>query len=165
MWADGVAMWWKVGYCGAEWEMELVLLGESVQKLDAKNRVTLPAKLRPHFADGVIVAKGVDRCLSVYTPEGFAKFVDTQLGSLSPFSRQARQMSRHLYAGASESELDRQGRVMLPPPQLAHAGLERDIVVVGLRDMLEIWDLASWRTTQAEAEGSIEDVAESLSQQ
>jgi MraZ protein len=142
-----------------------VLLGESVQKLDAKNRVTLPAKLRPYFADGVIVAKGVDRCLSVYTPEGFEQFVDAQLGPLSPFSRQARVMRRHLYAGASESELDRQGRVMLPPPQLAHAGLERDIVVAGLRDMLEIWDLDTWRRTQAESEGSIEDVAESLSQQ
>jgi MraZ protein len=165
MWATRIAKWWKVGYCGAEWEMELVLLGESVQKLDAKNRVTLPAKLRPHFAEGVVVATGVDRCLSVYTPQGFERFVDAQLGSLSPFSREARLMRRHLYAGAGESELDRQGRVMLAPSQLAHAGLQRDIAVVGLRDMLEIWDLASWRTTQAEAEGSIEDVAESLSQQ
>ena len=66
--------------------------------------------LRPHFADGVVVAKGVDRCLSVYTPDGFEKFVDAQLGSLSPFSRQARAMSRHLYAGAWETELDRQLR-------------------------------------------------------
>jgi MraZ protein len=142
-----------------------VLLGESVQKLDAKNRVTLPAKLRAHFADGVIVAKGVDRCLSVYTPAGFEAFVDRRLGELSPFSREARVMSRHLYAGASEIELDRQGRIMLPPAQLAHAGLERDIVVAGLRDILEIWDLAAWRRMQAESEGSIEDVAESLSQQ
>jgi MraZ protein len=142
-----------------------VLLGESVQKLDAKNRVTLPAKLRAHFADGVIVAKGVDRCVSVYTPAGFEAFVDRQLGQLSPFSREARVMSRHLYAGAWETELDRQGRIMLPPAQLAHAGLERDIVVAGLRDILEIWDLAAWRRMQAESEGSIEDVAESLSQQ
>ena len=142
-----------------------MLLGESVQKLDAKNRVTLPAKLRAHFADGVIVAKGVDRCLSVYTRAGFEECVDRRLGELSPFSREARVMSRHLYAGAWETELDRQGRIMLPPPQLAHAGLERDIVVAGLRDILEIWDLAAWRRMQAESEGSIEDVAESLSQQ
>jgi transcriptional regulator MraZ len=142
-----------------------VLLGESVQKLDAKNRVTLPAKLRPHFADGVIVAKGLDRCLSVFTRSGFEAFVDSQLGSLSPLSRQARALGRHLYAGAAEQELDRQGRIMLPPPLLAHAGLERDIVVAGLRDILEIWDLEAWRRVQAETEGSIEDVAESLSQQ
>ncbi len=142
-----------------------MLLGESVQKLDAKNRVTLPAKLRTHFADGVIVAKGVDRCLSVYTSAGFEAFVDAQLGPLSPLSRQARALARHLYAGAAEQELDRQGRIMLPPPLLAHAGLERDIVVAGLRDILEIWDLEAWRRTQAETEGSIEDVAESLSHQ
>ena len=142
-----------------------MLLGESVQKLDAKNRVTLPAKLRPHFADGVIVAKGVDRCLSVFTPAGFEAFVDRRLGELSPVSREARLMRRHQNPGGAEKELDRQGRIMLPPAQLAHAGLERDIVVAGLRDILEIWDLAAWRRMQAESEGSIEDVAESLSQQ
>ena len=142
-----------------------MLLGESVQRLDAKNRVTLPAKLRSHFADGVIVAKGVDPCLSVYTPGDFEALVEGQLGRFSPFSREARAMGRHLYAGAYQTELDRQGRVMLQPPHLQHARIERDIVVVGLRDMLEIWDLPTWRKTQAESEGSIEDVAESLSQQ
>jgi DNA-binding transcriptional regulator/RsmH inhibitor MraZ len=54
---------------------------------------------------------------------------------------------------------------MLPPAQVTHAGLDKDIVVAGLRDHLEIWDLAAWRTREAEFEGSVEDVAESLSQQ
>ncbi len=141
-----------------------MLLGESVQKLDAKNRVTLPVRFRDHFAGGVVVSKGVDRCLVVHSTDGWERFAEQQLERLDPFSREGRNMSRYLYAGAWETELDRQGRVMLPASQLAHAGLERDIVVAGLRDRLEIWDLNAWQAQQAEFEGSVEDVAESLSQ-
>jgi transcriptional regulator MraZ len=141
-----------------------LLLGESVQKLDAKNRVTLPARFRDQFADGIVVTKGFDSCLSVYTRDGWEQFTESQLGRLDPFSRQGRQMTRFLYGGAWETELDRQGRVMLPPMHLEHAGLERDIVVAGLRDRLEIWSLPAWRAQEAESEGSVEDVAESLSQ-
>jgi MraZ protein len=162
---SGVALWWEVGYRGAKWEGRQVLLGESVQRLDVKNRVTLPAKLRAHFAKGVVVSKGFDGCLFVFSPEGWERYVDSQLDRLDPLSRRGREMSRWLYGGASETELDRQGRIMLPPAQIAHAGLDKDIVVAGLRDHLEIWDLRAWRTREAEFEGSVEDVAESLSQQ
>ena len=115
-----------------------MLLGESVQRLDAKNRVTLPAKLRAHFAQGVVVSKGFDGCLFVFSPDAWEAYVDTQVGRFDPLSRKGRDMGRWLYGGASETELDRQGRVMLPPAQIAHAGLERDIVVAGVRDHLEI---------------------------
>ncbi|HUZ83625.1 MAG TPA: division/cell wall cluster transcriptional repressor MraZ [Gaiellales bacterium] len=141
-----------------------MLLGESVQKLDAKNRVTLPARFREHFVEGVVVAKGLDRCLVVHSASGWERFTHDRLSHLDPFSREGRKLSRYLYAGAWETEIDRQGRVMLPQTQLAHAGLERDIVVAGLRDRLEIWDLNAWQAQQAEFEGSVEDVAESLSQ-
>jgi MraZ protein len=73
-------------------------------------------------------------------------------------------VSRFVFAGASETELDGQGRVMLPPPLLEHAGLSRDIVVAGVRDFLEIWDLDAWKRVQTESEGSVEDVTERLSQ-
>ena len=142
-----------------------MLLGESVQKLDAKNRVTLPARYREHFADGVVVTKGFEPCLSVYSPSDWERFTESRLGELDPFSREARQVSRFLYAGAWETELDRQGRVMLPAMHLKHAGLERDIVVAGLRDRLEIWSVNAWRAQEAEAEGSVADVAQSLTQQ
>jgi MraZ protein len=153
-----------VGYGGAKWENG-VLLGEFVQKLDAKNRVTLPAKFRPHFADGVVVTKGLDGCLVVYNGDGWQRFTESRLAQLDPFSREGRRVSRYLYAGASETELDAQGRVMLPQPLLKHAGLTKEIVVAGLRDYLEIWDLDTWRRQEAESEGSVEDVTERLSQQ
>ena len=142
-----------------------MLLGESVQKLDAKNRVTLPARFREHFADGVVVTKGFESCLSVYSPGDWERFTESRLGELDPFSREGRQVSRFLYAGAWETELDRQGRVMLPAMHLKHAGLEREIVVAGLRDRLEIWSVDAWRAQEAESEGSVADVAQSLTQQ
>jgi len=142
-----------------------VLLGEYVQKLDAKNRLTLPAKFRPHFADGVVVTKGLDGCLLAFNRDGWEQFAESRLGRLDPFSREGRVVSRHLYGGATEAEIDGQGRVMIPQPLLRHGGLSKEIVVAGLRDFLEIWDLGAWRRQEAESEGSVEDVAERLSQQ
>jgi MraZ protein len=142
-----------------------VLLGEYVQKLDAKNRVTLPAKLRSQFADGVVVTKGLDGCLMVFNRQGWDSFAGSRLAQLDPFSKEGRLVSRYLYAGASETELDAQGRMMLPPALLKHAGLTKEIVVAGLRDHLEIWDHEAWRRQEAESEGSVEDVTERLSQQ
>src|SRR5215467_5573049 len=113
-----------------------MLLGETVQKLDVKNRVTLPAKLRGHFVDGAVISKGIENCLVVYSREGWESFAEAQMGRLDPFSKQGRNMSRHLYAGAAEVDVDRQGRIMIPPAQLAHAQLKREIVVAGLRDRL-----------------------------
>jgi MraZ protein len=83
----------------------------------------------------------------------------TALGSLS---RDERMIQRHFFSGASEATLDKQGRVMIPAPLASHAGLERDVVVAGVHDHLEIWDRASWRTQIADVEGRAEDVAERL---
>ncbi|MGZ4481189.1 MAG: division/cell wall cluster transcriptional repressor MraZ, partial [Gaiellales bacterium] len=76
-----------------------------------------------------------------------------------------RQVTRFLFGGANETELDAQGRVMLPQTLVAHAKLSHDIAVVGVRDHLEIWDLETWQHLQDESEGSVEDVTERLSQQ
>jgi MraZ protein len=142
--------------------MAAMLLGEFDQRLDAKNRVTLPARFRAHFADGVVVTKGWDGCLFVWNRAGWEGFTESRLGRLDPLSREARQMSRFLYGGAIESDVDRQGRVMLPQPLLTHAQLDKEIVVVGVRDHLEIWDREAWKR-ESDFEG-VEDVAERLAQ-
>jgi MraZ protein len=139
-----------------------MLLGEYEHALDDKNRVTLPAKFRQAFADGVFVARGIDPCLLVFPPEGWNRFVDEQLAGLNPFSREARQMSRLLFSGATETELDRQGRMVVPTPLLEHARLEREVVVAGVRDHLELWQPAAWRKELDEVGGSAELVAERL---
>jgi MraZ protein len=141
-----------------------VLLGEFEQRLDDKNRVTLPARLREHFADGVVCARGLDGCITVWSPAGWDVFVSAQSDRLDGFSREGRMMQRYLFGGALNSELDRQGRVALPAPLLQHAQLGKDIVIAGLRDRLEIWDREAWHRQLAEVEGSAESVAERLAQ-
>ncbi len=139
-----------------------MLLGEYEHALDDKNRLILPAKFREAFAQGVFVAKGIDPCLLVYPPGQWERFVEEALAALNPFSREARQMSRFMFAGATDTELDRQGRIMIPQPLVEHAKLHREVVVAGVRDHLEIWDRATWREQLKEVEGNAELVAERL---
>jgi MraZ protein len=142
-----------------------MLLGEYEHTLDDKNRLTLPAKFRQVFADGIVLTRGMDGCLYGYAKPEWESFVEGRLEQLDPLSREARQMSRFLFAGAAETEPDRQGRVMVPAPLLAHGKLEREVVVAGVRDHIEIWDRATWRQHVQEVEGSVESVAERLAQQ
>ena len=139
-----------------------MLLGEHEHTIDEKNRLTLPAKFRQAFEDGCIVTRGMDRCLYVYPREDWERLIDTRLGDLDPLSREGRVMHRFFYAGASEAEPDKQGRIMLPSALIEHAGLGRDVVVAGLYDHLEIWDRATWREQLKAVEGSAEHVAERL---
>jgi MraZ protein len=139
-----------------------MLLGEYEHSLDDKNRLTLPAKVRQALGGGVVVTRGMDGCLFVFTREGWEEFVVARLQGLNPFSREARQMSRFMFAGATETEVDKQGRIMLPPALIEHAALGRDVVVAGVRDHVEIWDRAAWRKQLKEVEGSVELVAERL---
>jgi MraZ protein len=139
-----------------------MLLGEYDHTIDEKNRLTLPARFRKSFADGFVLARGIDRCLSVYSLEEWERRVGSRLGELEGLSRDDRRLQRYFFASASEAELDKQGRVMVPPALLAHAGLEREVTVAGVYDHLEIWDRAAWRAEMHEVEGSAEDVAERL---
>jgi MraZ protein len=139
-----------------------MLLGEYEHTLDDKNRLTLPAKFRQALGGGVVVTRGMDGCLFVFTRAAWDEFVAARLEGLNPFSREARQMSRFMFAGATETELDKQGRIMLPPPLIEHAALGREVVVAGVRDHVEIWDRAAWRNQLEEVEGSVELVAERI---
>jgi len=139
-----------------------MLLGEHEHTLDDKNRLTLPARFRQAFADGLVVTRGMDGCLVVYTRDGWEEFVAVRLQGLDPFSKEARQMSRFIFSGAAEAELDKQGRIPLPPALMQHARLGREVVVAGVRDHVEIWDRGVWREHLKEVEGSAELVAERL---
>ena len=141
-----------------------MLLGEFEQRLDDKNRVTLPARLREHFADGVVCSRGLDGCVAVFAPDGWEAYVNAQSDRLDGFSSEGRRMQRYLFSGALQGELDKQGRVALPASLLQHASLGKDIVIAGLRDRLEIWDREAWHRQLAEVEGSAESVAERLAQ-
>jgi MraZ protein len=139
-----------------------MLLGEYEHTIDDKNRITLPARFRQDFADGVVVTRDVDPCVVVFAPENWERYVEARLGGLNTFNREARQMRRYLFSSATEGELDRQGRVTLPAVLMKFANLERDVVIAGVEDHLEIWDPAAWRSQLEDVEGRADLVAERL---
>ncbi|MGH3041958.1 MAG: division/cell wall cluster transcriptional repressor MraZ [Gaiellaceae bacterium] len=139
-----------------------MLTGEHEHTIDDKNRLTLPARYRQSFAGGVVVTRGIEPCLAVYTREGWEDFVSSRLAGLDRFSREARDMKRYLFSATVESELDKQGRVTLPAALMAKADLGRDVIVAGAGDYLEVWDRDGWRVQLEDVERRAEVVAERL---
>jgi len=138
-----------------------MLLGAHEHTLDEKNRLTLPARLRSAFEDGVVVTRGLDGCLVAY-PRAEWEALVARIGGLDALGTDSRRLRRYYFAGAAPGELDRQGRVVIPAALLEHAGIGREVTVAGVHDHIEIWDRARWRAEMQEVEGSAEDVAERL---
>jgi len=136
--------------------------GEFEHTIDEKNRLTLPARFRESFPEGIVVTRGMDGCLYAYARSDWEQLVETQLASLNPLSRDDRMIQRYFFSAATETSPDRQGRIMLPSALIEHARLGREVVVAGVRDHLEIWDRDTWRQQIADVEGRAEDVAERL---
>ncbi len=139
-----------------------MLTGVHEHTIDDKNRLTLPARFRQSFADGVVVTRGIEQCLAVYTREGWEDFMSSRLAGLDRFSSEARDMNRYLFSATVDGKLDKQGRVTLPADLMAKANLGRDVVVTGAGEYLEVWDPEAWRTKIEDVERRAEDVAQSL---
>ena len=93
-----------------------MLLGEYEHTIDDKNRLTLPAKFRQAFDEGLVLTRGIERCLYAYPRSEWAATVESRLRELDPLSKEGRLMQRYFFSGASEAEVDKQGRVMVPSP-------------------------------------------------
>jgi MraZ protein len=141
-----------------------MLLGEYEHTVDEKGRITLPAKFRELFKSGIVITRGMDGCLYAYTPDEWQKLVQSLLGSLNPLSPDSRRLQRFFFSGAAETTPDKQGRVTLPPGPAQQAQLERDVVIAGVYDHLEIWDRAGWADHLRAVEGRVDDVAERLAE-
>ena len=139
-----------------------MLLGAFEHTIDDKSRLTLPARFRESFAEGIVLTRGMDGCLYAYTRADWDRLVETRLSTLDPLSREGRLMQRYFFASAAAAEPDKQGRVPVPAALVEAAGLGREVVVAGVYDHLEIWNRAAWREHLREVEGSAEDVAERL---
>ena len=137
-----------------------MLLGEYEHTIDDKNRLTLPARFRQSFAEGVVVSRGIDPCLDVYGRQTWEATMATRLADLDPLTRENRQLRRALLSSGAEADLDKQGRVTLPAGLLKRASVTRDVVVVGVGDHLEVWDRKAWQREIEDVEGRVELVAE-----
>ena len=141
-----------------------MFFGEYEHTIDDKSRLTLPARFRDALAGGVVLTRGLDECLDVYARNAFETLVEEQLAPLNPLSKEARDLKRFFFAAAAAAELDKQGRVLVPPALYRHAKLGREVVVAGVHDHLEIWDRGAWAARVTTVEGSADDVAERLAQ-
>ena len=129
-----------------------MLLGEFNHSIDEKGRLIIPAKLRDDLGDSFVICNGLEGCLFVYSQEEWNKFV-AELETLPRMSKDARIFKRYFFGSASEGSFDKQGRVLVPPSLRKAAGLEKDVVLVGVQDRIEIWDKALWGGTQSDQRG------------
>lgn len=120
---------------------EKVYTGEYKHSIDPKNRMFLPAGLREELGDEIILTKGVDACIAVYPKQAWELFTE-KLNSLPEI--QARKVKRFIYSSAVKTKTDSQGRVLLTQNLKEHAGLEKNVYVVGVGDHVEIWDENTW---------------------
>ncbi len=142
-----------------------MFFGQYEHSIDDKSRLTLPARFRAELADGVVLSKGLDGSVDVYPRETWQVTVGERIGRLDPLLPDARMLQRHFFGGASEDTPDKQGRVLLPAPLVAHGKLTKDVTVIGNNDHLEIWDRAAWAERLEGIEGSADHAAQRLAAQ
>lgn len=128
-----------------------MFLGTYTPKLDDKGRLTLPAKFRDELRGGVMITKGQDHCLYVFTRDAFAE-VARKVASAPLTSEAARAFQRNLFAGTDDQNPDAQGRIAINVELRRWAGLTKDCVVIGAFTRAEIWDAQAWRRYQDEHE-------------
>ena len=138
-----------------------MFIGEYKYNLDNKNRLALPTKFRKMFKEGVVITKGLDNCLFIYTAKEWNKLAN-KLANL-PFSQaKSRAFSRMMLAGAMDVKLDKQGRVILRDNLKVFAGLNKKTVLAGLYNRLEVWDEKMWNKYQKVSEKDSNEIAEGL---
>jgi MraZ protein len=138
-----------------------VFLGTFSPRLDDKGRLILPAKWREELSGGLVITKGQERCLYVFAMPEFQRL--TERMREAPLSaRASRDYSRVFFASAHDEVPDRQGRVTVPAPLRAYAGLERECTVIGANSRLEIWDSAAWESYLAGSEEQFASLSETV---
>jgi MraZ protein len=138
-----------------------VFLGTYAPKLDDKGRVILPAKFREELASGLVVTRGQDRCLFVYSQREFER-IHEAIRSAPVTSKQGRDWLRMFLSGASQELLDSQNRVTIPPALRDYAGLGRELTVVGVGSHIEIWDTAAWSSYYESVETDFAETSEEV---
>jgi MraZ protein len=121
--------------------------------------LTLPSRLRSYFEGGIVITKGVDRCLFAFPPDEWAAF-KANIKANADLSAKGRQLSRMFFSMAFEATLDRQGRVLVPTKLAQYAGLSQSVTLAGVDDRLEIWDTDEWNRYLSSADESFAEIVE-----
>ena len=138
-----------------------MFIGEYHHTIDEKGRIIIPVKFRESLGKEFIITRGIENCLFVYSKENWAK-ITTKLSSLPFTKKDARTFNRFFMSGATDVELDKQGRVNISQPLIDYAGLLKDCVIIGTGDRLEVWSQESWDSFFDSTKDSMSDIAENL---
>lgn len=138
-----------------------MFFGTYTPRLDDKGRLFLPAKFRDELSEGLVVTRGQERCLYVWSMGEFGKLTD-RLKDAPLTNKSARDYMRMLYAGASDETPDKQGRITIPPMLRDYANLSKDCVVIGAMNRVEIWDATSWQAYSDQQEQAFADLSEEV---
>ena len=141
--------------------MTRMLMGEFHHSIDEKGRLIIPSKFRGDLGSRVIVTRGLEGCLFVYS-ESEWNIIVSQLKTLPFTKKDARAFSRFFLSGAIEAEFDKQGRINIPSPLIGYASITKNCVVIGVNDRLEIWAEDSFNKFMNDNEDDLSDIAEHL---
>ncbi len=129
--------------------MDTFFTGQADYTLDAKNRLTVPARYRERFQDGVVLAKDVEPCVAIWPAADYASFCEAAIAQEHPMSQRARMLRAFFSANAFDAELDSAGRVALQPFLMEHGELEREVTVAGVGDHVQVWTRPGWKSYSA----------------
>ena len=139
--------------------------GEFAHALDEKNRLIVPMRLRGKiketFVERFIITKGLDNCLFLFTKDEWRLF-ENKTKALPLTGKDARAYTRHLFAGASECTIDKQGRISIPLYLKNYAQIRKDVIVIGVMSRIEIWSRENWISYSKNTEKSVNEIAEQL---
>ena len=138
-----------------------MLIGEYKHTIDTKKRLAIPAKLRKDLGERAVITKGLENCLVIYTLDEWQKLAH-KLENLPASQADARNFARIMLSGASDVELDKLGRVLIPDYLKNYASLKKNVTLLGLSNKIEIWDTDKWQEYSKRTESSAEDIAERL---
>lgn len=140
-----------------------MFIGEYQHSLDSKGRIIIPSKFRAELGEGFVMTKGLDNCLFVY-PKAEWSILEEKLKKLPLTNRDARAFVRFFFSGASECELDKQGRVLIPPNLRDHSKLEKEVVIIGVATRIEIWSKEEWDMYNNDDSLSYDNIAEKMAE-
>ena len=146
----------------------MIFRGTFEHALDAKHRLTVPSKFRAALAGGVVIAAsqevstGSPRSVSIWTPESYEAFTAQTLSGLNPSSPTARELKRFFFNSSFDAELDSANRLMIPVPLMRYANLDKDVIVTGSGECIEVWDRTSYDAYREDSLTRIPDIAASL---
>jgi MraZ protein len=136
-------------------------MGEYHHSIDNKGRMIVPSKFREELGEMFIITRGLDQCLFGYPLSEWA-VIEEKLKGLPLTKKDARAFTRFFFSGATESELDKQGRINIPAPLLQYAKLEKECVILGVSNRIEIWSKQIWEDYFSQSEESFAEIAENM---